>query len=95
MDAELRTLTEEFARKAREFSDAVARLGRSPQTQPEKILRMLDDVKLIHRLADEAEERLELYLYRDGNTEPIGTETPNRDRPIQKAGTSPHPKLHQ
>jgi len=79
MNAELRTLIEEFARRAREFSDAVARLGRSAEIQPEKILRMLDEVKLRHRLADEAEERLEFYLPRNGNTEPRSPDPEGRN----------------
>jgi len=63
MEADLRSLIEEFARKAREFSDAVARLG-SAEIESEKILQILDEAKLRHCVVGEAEERLEFHLRR-------------------------------
>lgn len=67
MDVQFRSLTEQFARTAREFSDAVARLGRYKDVEPEQLLGPLEEVKLRHRLCAEAEESLELSLRRNGH----------------------------
>ena len=67
MDALLRSLTEQFARTAREFSDAVARLGRYTDIEPERLLDLLEEVKLRRRLCADAEESLELCLRRHGH----------------------------
>jgi hypothetical protein len=49
---------EVYAIRAREFSDAVARLGKHPQIERE-LLGLLDEIKRLRGLCDEAAEELE------------------------------------
>ena len=53
-----RQAMEVYAMRAREFSDAVARLGRHPQIERE-LLGLLDEIKRLRDLCDEAAAELD------------------------------------
>lgn len=57
----LRELVELYARRAREFSDAVARLGQHNQIGPE-ISGLMIEISRKHSLCIEAAERLDWYI---------------------------------
>jgi hypothetical protein len=57
----LRELAELYARRAREFSDAVARLGRHNQIGPE-ISLLLTEISKRRDLCTEAAEKLDQYV---------------------------------
>ena len=60
----LRSLSEQFARRAREFSDAVAKLGQHRRNCPELAL-LVEDIKQKLRLCEQCEKTLERYLKDD------------------------------
>jgi hypothetical protein len=57
----LRELEEEYARRAREFSDTVARLGQHNQIGPE-ISGLMIEIRRKHGLCSEAAEKLDRYI---------------------------------
>jgi hypothetical protein len=57
----LRRLTELYARRAREYSETVARLGTQFCVRPELFDLMLE-IRRKRRLCDEAEEKFDRYL---------------------------------
>jgi hypothetical protein len=61
----LKPLSEQFARRAREFSDTVALLGHHDHIGP-GVLKLFQEIKHQHALCTDAEGKLEQYL-QDGN----------------------------
>ena len=59
----LRELSERYARRAREFSEAVAGLGRYPQIGPE-FLRLIREIMRRQRLCNKAADELDQYVQR-------------------------------
>jgi hypothetical protein len=57
----LKSLSEKYARRAREFSDTVALLGRHEHLGPE-VLKLFKEIKLQRALCRNAEEKFERYL---------------------------------
>ena len=57
----LKSLSEQYARRAREFSDAVALLGRHDSVGPE-FMRLFKKIKRQRELCDDAEDKLERYV---------------------------------
>ena len=57
----LKSLSEQYARRAREFSDSVAFLGRHNSVGPE-VLKHFRKIKRHRGLCRDAEENLERYL---------------------------------
>jgi hypothetical protein len=60
----LRSFTENYARRARELSDAVALLGRHGEAGPE-FAGLLQRIRRLRELCGEAEEELSRYLLRE------------------------------
>jgi len=60
----LKSLSEQYARLAREFSDSVALLGRHNTVGPE-VLKLFKKIKRHRELCGDAEEKLERYLQHD------------------------------
>jgi hypothetical protein len=54
-------LTEHYAQRARQFSDAVAHLGRYPHIEP-GVLKLVLEIKRKHDLCVQAEEELLKYI---------------------------------
>ena len=65
----LRELSECYARRAREFSDAVASLGHHPQIGPE-FLELIQEITLRRRLCDEVAGELDQYMQRTADLDP-------------------------
>jgi len=61
----LKSLSEQYARRAREFSDTVALLGGYNHVGPE-VLRLFKEIKRQRTLCGDAEERFERYLEQEG-----------------------------
>ena len=57
----LKSLSEQYARRAREFSDAVALLGRHNSVGPE-VLKLFKKIKRQRELCGDAEQKLERYM---------------------------------
>ena len=57
----LKSLSEQYAHRAREFSDSVALLGRHNSVGPE-VLKLFRKIKRQRGLCGDAEEKLERYL---------------------------------
>jgi hypothetical protein len=57
----LKSLSEQYARQAREFADAVALLGRHNSVGPE-VLKLCKKIKRQRELCGDAEKKLERYL---------------------------------
>ena len=57
----LKSLSEQYARRAREFADAVALLGRHNSVGPE-VLKLCKKIKRQHQLCGDAEKKLERYI---------------------------------
>ena len=57
----LKSLSEQYARRARDFSDSVALLGRHNSVGP-GILKLFKKIKRQRELCGDAEEKLELYM---------------------------------
>ena len=60
----LKSLSEQYARRAREFSDSVALLGRHNSVGPE-VLQLFKKIKHQRELCGDAEEKLERYIQTD------------------------------
>jgi hypothetical protein len=60
----LKSLSEQYARRAREFSDSVALLGRHDSLGPE-ILKLFKKIKRQRELCSDAEQKLERYIQQD------------------------------
>jgi hypothetical protein len=61
-------LTRTYALRAREFSDAVARLGQHHRIGPE-FVGLIRETKRLRRLCDEAANQLDLYISQAGECE--------------------------
>jgi hypothetical protein len=57
----LKSLSEQYARRAREFADAVALLGRHNSVGPE-VLKLCKKIKRQHQLCGDAEKKFERYI---------------------------------
>ena len=57
----LKSLSEHYARRAREFADAVALLGRHNSVGPE-VLKLCKKIKRQRELCGDAEKKLERYI---------------------------------
>ena len=57
----LKSLSEQYARQAREFADAVALLGRHHSVGPD-VLRLFKKIQRQRELCSDAEEKLERYI---------------------------------
>ena len=57
----LRDLSQQYAQRARELSDTVARLGKHHEITPE-VLGLLEEIRQRRSLCAEAFEKLERYL---------------------------------
>jgi hypothetical protein len=57
----LKSLAEQYARRAREFADAVALLGRHNSVGPE-VLKLCKKIKRQRELCSDAELKLERYI---------------------------------
>ena len=57
----LKSLSEEYARRAREFSDTVALLGRYNHVGPE-VLKLFKKIKRQRALCGDVEEKFERYI---------------------------------
>jgi hypothetical protein len=57
----LKSLSEQYARRAREFADAVALLGRHNSVGPQ-VLKLFKEIKRQRELCSDAEEKLERYI---------------------------------
>ena len=57
----LKSLSEQYARQAREFADSVALLGRHTSAGPE-ILKLCKKIKRQRELCGDAEKKLERYI---------------------------------
>jgi hypothetical protein len=66
----LKSLSEQYARQAREFSDIVALLGRHDSVGPE-VLKLFNKIKRQRELCGAVEEKLERYIQQE-------TEDPER-----------------
>jgi hypothetical protein len=62
----LRSLSEQYALRAREFSDKVALLGQYDHIGRE-VLKLFKEIKRQRALCSEAEEKLERYLKQENN----------------------------
>jgi len=62
----LKSLSEEYALRAREFSDTVALLGRHSLVGPE-FLKLFEEIKSQRASCRDAEERLEQYIRQQNN----------------------------
>ena len=60
----LKSLSEQYARRAREFSDAVALLGRHDSVGPD-VLKLFKKIKRQRQLCGDAEEKLERYIQQE------------------------------
>jgi hypothetical protein len=60
----LKSLSEQYARRAREFSDSVALLGRHNSVGPE-VLKLFKKIKRQRELCGDAEEKLERYIQQE------------------------------
>jgi hypothetical protein len=60
----LKSLSEQYARRAREFSDAVALLGLHNSVGPE-VLKLFKKIKRKRELCTGAEANLERYIHED------------------------------
>jgi len=60
----LKSLSEQYARRAREFSDAVALLGRHESVGPD-VLKLFKKIKRQHQLCGDAEGKLERYIHQE------------------------------
>ena len=58
----LKSLSEQYARQAREFADAVALLGRHNSVGPQ-VLKLCKKIKRQRELCGEAEMKLERYIH--------------------------------
>jgi hypothetical protein len=66
-----RSLSEEFARRARKFSETVARLGEHNEVTPE-VLKLFQEIKRQRALCREVEEKFERYLRKSDNSKAAG-----------------------
>lgn len=57
----LKSLSEQYARRAREFADAVALLGRHDSVGPE-VLKLFEKIQRQRELCSDAEKKLERYI---------------------------------
>jgi hypothetical protein len=62
----MRSLSEQYARRAREFSDTVALLGHHDHIGPE-VLKLFKEIKRQRALCGDAEEKLERYLRQEND----------------------------
>ena len=62
----LKSLSEKYARRAREFSDTVALLGKHDEVTPE-LLNLLTEIRRRRALCADAEEKIERYLHLSEN----------------------------
>ena len=60
----LKSLSEQYARRAREFSDSVALLGRHNSVGPE-VLKLIKEIKRQRSLCGDAEKKLQRYLQQE------------------------------
>jgi hypothetical protein len=60
----LKSLSEQYASRAREFSDSVALLGRHNSIGPQ-FLKLFKKIKRQRELCGDAEERLERYIQQE------------------------------
>ena len=60
----LKSLSEQYAQRARELSDSVALLGRHDHISPE-LLGLLERIKRLRKLCGDAEEKLEHYVQQE------------------------------
>ena len=60
----LKPLSEQYARRAREFSDSVALLGRHSSIGPD-FLKLFKEIKRQRELCGDAEEQLERYMQQE------------------------------
>lgn len=60
----LKSLSEQYARRAREFSDSVALLGRHNSIGPD-VLKLFKKIKRQRELCRAAEKKLERYIQQD------------------------------
>jgi hypothetical protein len=61
----LRKIVEVYALRARQYSDAVARLGRHDRTGPE-LSALVNEIRRLRALCDEAAGKLDQYISQDG-----------------------------
>jgi hypothetical protein len=66
-----RSLSEEYARRARKFSETVARLGEHNEITPE-VLKLFQEIKRQRALCSDAEEKFERYLRQGDNSKTAG-----------------------
>jgi len=67
----LKSLSEQYARRAREFSDTVALLGRHNHVGPE-VLQLFRQIKRQRALCGDVESKLERYLQQESETSNVG-----------------------
>jgi hypothetical protein len=63
----LKSLSQKYARRAREFSDTVALLGKHEEVTPE-LLKLLREIRRRRALCVDAEEKIERYVQVRGRT---------------------------
>lgn len=80
----LRSLSEQYARRARQFSDSVALLGSLNSLGPE-ILKLFKKIKRQRELCVDAEEELERCIRQDIE----GAEAVRLERPAEAAAHNP------
>ncbi|HKE21508.1 MAG TPA: hypothetical protein VKB88_03900 [Bryobacteraceae bacterium] len=69
----LRSLSEQYARRARELSDTVARLGRHEEVGPE-LVGLLKRITQLRELCGEAEAKLARYVQQENHAAKEGGE---------------------
>ena len=67
----LKSLSEQYARRARDFSDSVALLGHHNSVGPE-ILKLFKKIKRQRELCHDAEEKLERYIKQEAEDSEAG-----------------------
>jgi hypothetical protein len=67
----LRKIVEVYALRARQYSDAVARLGQHDHTSPE-LLALVREIKRLRVLCDEAAGELDQYISQTGKPHVAG-----------------------
>ena len=67
----LRKIVEVYALRARQYSDAVARLGRHDHMSPE-LLALVSEIKRLRALCDEAAGELDQYMSQTGKPHVAG-----------------------
>jgi len=86
----LKSLSEQYARRAREFSDSVALLGRHNSIAPE-ILKLFKKIKRQRELCVDAEEKLERYIEREiDDPAAVQLNDKHRSKPLTSTADASH-----